>query len=201
MTEMKNYSARSLLLLVAALVVSSCGHSTAPPKASSSTEQPAITGAPAAFNADDVTFATNMIENYRQTTELTALVPDHSTDPELIKLASDVDAAQQPELEMMKVFLVQWDSNSDDNSGQGGNGNAVAGTIDDATMARLGSLRGQDFDTLWLQSMIGHQQGVVTMAEAETAHGTNVDAVATAKQLIGTYQGQLGRMQQLLGSG
>jgi uncharacterized protein (DUF305 family) len=73
--------------------------------------------------------------------------------------------------------------------------------IDDETMARLEALRGNEFDTQWLQSMIGHQQGVVTMAEAETAHGTNVDAVATAKQLIGTYQAQLGRMQLLLGSG
>jgi uncharacterized protein (DUF305 family) len=198
---MKSFSARLPLLLVTAVVVSSCAHSTPPPKVSSTTEQPAITGAPAGFNADDVTFATNMIASYRQTTELTALVPDHSTNSELIKLASDIDAAQQPELEMVKVFLVQWDSNSDDNSGQSGNGNAFAGTVDDATMARLGSLNGQDFDTQWLQSMIAHQQGVVTMAEAETAHGTNVDAVATAKQLIGTYQAQIGRMQQLLGSG
>jgi uncharacterized protein (DUF305 family) len=198
---MKSFSARLLLLLVTAVVVSSCGHSTPPPKISSTTEQPAITGAPAGFNADDVTFATNMIASYRQTTELTALVPDHSTTSELIKLASDIDAAQQPEFEMVKVFLVQWNSNSDDNSGQSGNGTAVTGTVDDATMARLGSLHGQDFDTQWLQSMIAHQQGVVTMAEAETAHGTNVDAVATAKQLIGTYQAQIGRMQQLLGSG
>jgi uncharacterized protein (DUF305 family) len=198
---MKSFSARLLLLLVTAVVVSSCGHSTPPPKISSTTEQPAITGAPAGFNADDVTFATNMIASYRQTTELTDLVPDHSTNSELIKLASDIDAAQQPEFEMVKVFLVQWNSNSDDNSGQSGNGTAVAGTVDDATMARLGSLHGQDFDTQWLQSMIAHQQGVVTMAEAEAAHGTNVDAVATAKQLIGTYQAQIGRMQQLLGSG
>ena len=160
-----------------------------------------ITGAPADFNADDVTFATNMIASYRQTTELTALVPDRSTNPALIKLASDIDAAQEPEFEMVKVFLVQWNSNSDNGSGQSGNGTAVAGTVDDATMARLGSLGGQDFDEQWLQSMISHQQGVVTMAEAETAHGANVDAVATAKQLIGTHQAQIGRMQQLLGSG
>ena len=197
---MKSFSARLLLLIVAALVVSSCGHST-PPKASSSTEQPVITGEAAAFNADDVTFATNMIASYRQTTELTTLVPDHSTNAELIQLASDVDAAQQPQLEMMKVFLVQWNSNSDNNTGQTPTGNTFAGAVDDATVARLSSLRGQEFDTAWLQSMIDHQQGVITLAETETAHGTNVDAVATAKQVIGTYQGQLSRMQQLLESG
>ncbi|MDT5077478.1 MAG: hypothetical protein QOJ80_2115 [Mycobacterium sp.] len=198
---MKSFSVRLLLLLVTAVVVSSCGHPTPTPKVSSTTEQPAITGAPAGFNADDVTFATNMIANYRQTTQLTALVPDRSTNPALIKLASDIDAAQQPEFEMVKVFLVQWNADSEDNSGQSGNGTPVPGMVDDETMARLEALRGNEFDTQWLQSMIGHQQGVVTMAEAETAHGTNVDAVATAKQLIGTYQAQLGRMQLLLGSG
>jgi uncharacterized protein (DUF305 family) len=198
---MKSFSARLLLLLVTAVVVSSCGHSTPTPQVSSTTDQPAITGAPAGFNADDVTFATNMIASYRQTTELTALVPDRSTNPALIQLASDIDAAQRPELEMVKVFLVQWNSNSEDTTRQSGVGTPVPGMVDDATMARLEALRGNEFDTQWLQSMIGHQQGVVTMAEAETAHGTNVDAVATAKQLIGTYQAQLGRMQQLLGSG
>jgi uncharacterized protein (DUF305 family) len=199
---MKSFSIRLLLLFVAAVLVAACGHSSSPTQASSPTEQPAITGAPAGFNADDVAFATNMIANYHQTTALTALVPDHSTNPELITLASDIDAAQQPDLEMMKVFLVQWNSDSDSGTGQSGSGNpAAAGTVDDATMARLGSLQSQEFDTAWLQSMIGLQQGAGTMAEAETAHGTNVDAMATAKQLVGKYQGQVGRMQQLLGGG
>ena len=53
--------------------------------------------------------------------------------------------------------------------------------VDDATMARLASLNGAEFDTLWLQSMIGHHQGAIEMAKAEIANGENVDAIGLAK--------------------
>jgi uncharacterized protein (DUF305 family) len=203
--QMKPYFAGLLVSLCVPLVVSACSSSreSPPPAPSSSAEQPAITGQPAGFNADDVAFVTDMITSYRQTTALTKLVPAHSTDPDLIALASDIDAAQGPDLEMVKVFSVQWNSNTDSgtDADHGGSAKPVVGMVDDATMATLGSLSGAEFDTTWLQSMIGHQQGAIAMAEAEVARGTNVDAVATAKRLVGTYQAQIARMQQILAAG
>jgi uncharacterized protein (DUF305 family) len=187
------------LLVVLALLAASCaGTKSAQPAPSSPTDGPVITGQPAGVNADDVAFATNMIASYDQTTELTELVPAHSTDPELIALASDIGAGQGPELQMMKAFLVQWHESPDAGSGQGGHGESVTGTVDHPTMTQLGSLSGTEFETLWLRAMVGHQQGAITMAQAEVANGTNVDAIAAAKQLVGTYQAQIGRMQKLL---
>jgi uncharacterized protein (DUF305 family) len=194
---MKSYGAGLLVLLVT-LLVSACGGAGSPPQAPQSTDQPAITGAPAGFNSNDVAFVIDTATSYGQTSELTALVPERSTNQNLIALAADIDAAQAPNLETMKVFLVQWDSNSDSGPGRGGQGGAVPGTVDDATMAQLGSLSGKEFDVPWLRVMIGHQQGAVVLAQAELAKGTNVDAVATAKRLVGTYQAQIARMQQLL---
>ena len=52
----------------------------------------------------------------------------------------------------------------------------MAGMVDEATMAKLETLKGAEFDTLWLQSMIGHHQGAIEMAKAELANGQNVDA-------------------------
>lgn len=150
------------------------------------------------MNAHDVAFATNMIASYGQSAELTALVPAHSADPALTALASDLAAAQAPQLQMMKAFLVQWNENPETSSGQGSQGESVTGMVDDATMAQLSSLRGTEFETLWLRSMVGHQQGTVKMAQAEITNGTNVDAIAAAKQLVSRYQGQIGRMQKLL---
>ncbi|MGH3675133.1 MAG: DUF305 domain-containing protein, partial [Mycobacterium sp.] len=66
---------------------------------------------PAGHNADDVAFATHMIPHHRQAVELSAMVPDRSTNPELIKLASNIAAAQGPEIETMKAFLAQWQQN------------------------------------------------------------------------------------------
>ncbi|MGH3638981.1 MAG: DUF305 domain-containing protein [Mycobacterium sp.] len=194
---MKSYGA-GLLVLIVTFLVGACGGAGSQPQAPRSTDQPAITGAPAGFNADDVAFANGMITSYGQTSELTALVPERSADSDLVALAAGIDVAQGPDLETMKVLLVQWNSNSDSGPSQGWQGNAVMGMVDDATKMHLNSSSGAEFDSLWLRSMIGHQQGAVEMAEAEIAHGTNVDAVATAKRFVGTYRAQIARMQQEL---
>ena len=65
------------------------------------------------------------------------MVPDRSTNPELIALAEQISAAQQPEINAMKVFLVQWNENPDDKtSGHGGRRRprAMQGMVDEATM-------------------------------------------------------------------
>ena len=64
----------------------------------------------------------------------------------------------------MKAQLVQWDVQPDPSSDHSGHGMAMQGMVDDATMAKLQSLKGAEFDTLWLQSMIGHHQGAIEMA-------------------------------------
>src|SRR4051794_38772115 len=114
---------------------------------------------PAAFNDADVSFATNMIPHHEQAVEMSTLVPDRSQNPAVVKLAADIAAAQGPEIQTMKVFLVQW-TGGEAPAGQGGGhdmaGMQMPGMVDEATMTKLGSLKGSEFDTLWLQSMIGH---------------------------------------------
>ncbi len=102
----------------------------------------------------------------------------------------------------MKVFLLQWDENpdTDTGSGHGGHG-AMQGMVDDATMARLASLNGTEFDTLWLESMIGHHQGAIEMAKAEIANGENVDAKSLANTMVTTQQAEIDQMKQMLGGG
>ena len=117
---MTSVTARLVAVLVAlgaALFLSSC---TSPTGSSSDgqndhqhSDEPVVTGQPAGYNADDVAFATNMIPHHQQAIDLAALVPDRSTKPELTKLASAIADAQGPEIETMKVFLVQWKENPD----------------------------------------------------------------------------------------
>jgi uncharacterized protein (DUF305 family) len=164
-------------------------------------DAPAITEAPEGYNADDVAFATNMIPHHRQAVELSGLVDSRSTDPGLVGLAQQIAAAQQPEIETMKVFLVQWNENPDSSSGHAGHGGAMQGMVDDATMARLNSLRGAEFDELWLESMIGHHQGAIEMAKAEVANGDNDDAKRLAQSIVDTQQAEIGQMNQMLGGG
>ena len=162
-------------------------------------DQPVITGQPAGYNADDAAFATNMIPHHQQAVELSAMVPDRSTNAELIALAQQISGAQQPEINVMKVFLVQWNENPDTSSGHEGHGSTMAGMVDAATMTKLESLNGAEFDKLWLESMISHHQGAIEMAKAEIANGDNVDAKALAKNIVTTQEAEIGQMKQMLG--
>jgi uncharacterized protein (DUF305 family) len=200
MTSLIGRFAAVVVAVAAALFLMSC--SSAPsdaPTDHQNTDEPVITGEPAGFNADDVAFATNMIPHHQQAVDLSALAPERSTDPELLELATRISAAQQPEIETLKVFLVQWKENTDTGSGHGGHGGTMQGMVDEATMTRLESLSGAEFDTLWLESMISHHQGAIEMAKAEIANGENVDAKRLAQTIIDTQQAEIGQMKQMLG--
>ena len=192
--------AAALAALSAALWLSSCaGDASDGATGHKQTGQPVITGQPAGYNADDVAFATNMIAHHQQAVQLSALVPGHTTTPELIALANQISAAQRPQIETMKVFLVQWNENPDTNSGHDGHGNNMVGLVDEPTMTKLGTLNGTEFDKLWLRSMIGHHQGAIEMAKAEIADGENVDAISLAKNIVSNLEAEMGQMNQMLG--
>ncbi|KUI44688.1 DUF305 domain-containing protein [Mycobacterium sp. GA-1199] len=202
MTSLIARLAASLIALATALMLASCtspasdGHTD-----HEHSDQPVISGQPAGYNADDVAFATNMIPHHEQAVELSALVPDRSTNPELQALAEQISKAQEPEIRTMQVLLVQWQENPDADTGQGGHeghGGAMQGMVDDATMAKLQTLSGPEFDTLWLQSMIAHHQGAIEMARAELANGENVDAKRLAQTIVHTQQAEIDQMNQML---
>jgi len=190
----------ALAALTAALFLSSCSTSASDSHADHpQTDQPVITGQPAGYNADDVAFAANMIPHHQQAVDLSAMVPDRCTNAGLVALADQISAAQQPEINVMKVFLVQWNENPDTNSGHAGHGSTTQGMVDAATMTKLESLSGEEFDELWLASMISHHQGAIEMAKAEIANGDNVDAKTLANNIVTTQEAEIGQMKQMLG--
>ena len=190
----------ALAALTTALFLSSCSTSASDSHADHpQTDQPVITGQPAGYNADDVAFATNMIPHHQQAVNLSAMVPNRSTNAGLVGLANQISAAQQPEINIMKVFLVQWNENPDTNSGHAGHGSTTQGMVDAATMTKLESLSSEEFDELWLASMISHHQGAIEMAKAEIANGDNVDAKALAKNIVTAQEAEIGQMKQMLG--
>ena len=141
-----------------------------------------------------------MIPHHQQAVELSAMVPDRSTNPELIALAEQISAAQQPEIDVHEGVpgAVEREPRTPD-SGHEGHGGTMQGMVDDATMTKLESLNGAEFDKLWLESMISHHQGAIEMAKAEIANGDNVDAKALANTIVTTQEAEIGQMKQMLG--
>jgi uncharacterized protein (DUF305 family) len=193
-----------LTALFVALLLTSCTASSDHTETHAA-DEPAGTAQPSGFNADDHAFATNMIPHHEQAIELAAMAPQHSTNAELLALAAKISAEQEPEIKALRVFLVQWDENPDDNAsdsqGHGDGHGAMAGMVDDATMAKLQTLQGAQFDTLWLQSMISHHEGAIEMAEVEVAKGQNEDTKRMAQAMIDSQQAEITQMKQMLEGG
>jgi uncharacterized protein (DUF305 family) len=188
----------AIAVLVTATVVSACGGTSSTDQHAGHTgTNPAQGAQPVKHNADDVDFARNMIPHHQQAVDMSAMVPSRSTNPKVIVMAKHISMDQQAEIQMLQGLLAQWgEPEMSDNAGHGGM--AIDGMVDEATMSRLGSLSGSEFDKLWLTSMIAHHRGAITMAQVEIAHGQNPDAVKKAKLIVDAQEIEIAQMNHLL---
>lgn len=179
-----------------ALFLSSCGARDEPAQVTSS-DAPRITGSPAGYNAHDVAFAKNMITHHQQGIQLAGMVSEHAGGSEVVAFAAKTAATLESQVAVLRALRVQWGENPDPKAGAGNLAGTLTGMVDDATIARLDSLHGSEFDELWLQSMTRFAQGVIEMANGEIAHGENVDTIGLAKQIVQSGHDQIGEINQL----
>ena len=151
-------------------------------------------------NAADVAFAQNMIPHHQQAVDMAAMVPAQSTNSDLIVLARHILEDQRAEINTMTGWLAQWGepvgANGDAHGGH--EHMAITGMVDDETMRRLPTLSGEEFDALWIKSMIGHHQGAIDMAETEIAQGQNPDAVKMAGFIVTAQQREISQLNHLV---
>jgi uncharacterized protein (DUF305 family) len=186
----------SMALVAVAASVGACSGETPVPAPVQTSAAPVITEAPAGSNAEDTTFGTDLMQLQQQAIQLARLAPTRSSNSDLVALANTVATGQQSESDTVKVLLVQWNDGASPSAAPGA---AAPGALDPATVGRLESLHGQEFDTLWLQSMLGLHRAVIDLAQTEIAGGHNVDAQTLAKSILATRQAQVQQMQQMVG--
>lgn len=185
-----------------ALFLSSCSSSPSGDHAHpmGTDDKPVISGEPAAYNSADVAFANSMTVREQQGINMSRLVADRSSNSELVTFAAKTAAALQVETQVLRALGAQWKEGQDNQPKDGGPSSTPGGMIDNATIANLDTLHGPEFDTLWLKSMIGLDQGAIEAANAEVANGKNVDVTSLAKQIVKARQAEIGQMQQFLAS-
>ena len=155
-------------------------------------------------NEADVTFAQGMLPHHRQAVQMAELAPDRTDTPEVLALAEEIAAAQEPEILTMTAFLEAWGAEVPaedmDASGQmeGMDHGGMAGMMSSEQMAGMAAAMGADFDRMFLQMMIEHHEGAVAMATTEVDEGENATALELAQAIIDTQESEIGRMQDLL---
>ncbi|MET8849894.1 DUF305 domain-containing protein [Amycolatopsis sp. NPDC004625] len=152
--------------------------------------------AAADHNADDVTFARQMVPHHSQALDMAKLVPSRSTDPKVLDLASRIEKAQEPEIRQLQGWLTTWDA-----AMPGMTREPMPGMMSGDETKQLERVKGTEFDQLWLGTMIKHHQGAIDMAGTELAKGGNADAKALARKIIDAQQAEITEMRGLLSQG
>ncbi|MGH8167258.1 MAG: DUF305 domain-containing protein, partial [Woeseiaceae bacterium] len=115
----------------------------------------------------DVGFLHDMIPHHHQAVQMAALVADRTNRPELIEVAGRIDASQEDEIAFMQKWLRGRGEPAPEPGAQEAHhsGHAIAGMATPEQLEELERADGAAFDRLFLELMIAHHEGAVTMVE------------------------------------
>ncbi len=153
----------------------------------------------AAFNGQDVTFSSDMIDHHRQAVVMARLAPERTTTTAVLTLATAIEAAQGPEITMMSGWLTSWGKPVPENMGTMDMGGSMPGMMSTAQLDRLAAAKGTPFDKQFLTLMIAHHEGAVTMARTQIAKGRSPAVIAMAEKVVTDQSAEITRMRALLG--
>ncbi len=131
------------------------------------TADEAIAIADTSYSPADARFMQDMIPHHHQALEMAALVNERTNRPELIDVAGRIDVSQTDEIEFMQQWLRDRGENVPEPTAHDAmhTTHKMAGMASPQQMADLAAAKGTDFDRLFLQLMITHHEGAVTMVE------------------------------------
>lgn len=145
-----------------------------------------------AYSANDIMFAQMMIPHHQQAIVMSDFALKTSTNPDVLALARQIKAAQAPEIEQMKGWL-----SAAGTSLMGAHGMAMDGMLTDSEIATLKSATGSTFDKLFLQGMIGHHEGALTMVSM-IVNSDNSEARTLAKNIKTSQSAEIELMRKYL---
>ncbi|WP_265521592.1 DUF305 domain-containing protein [Oerskovia flava] len=208
------------LVLATALTLSACtdDSGTDMPGHDMPTMSPSPSGSPRddrgdqegeAFNHADVMFAQMMIPHHEQAIDMSDLIlAKDGIDPQITDLATQIKAAQGPEIEQLTAWLDEWDAPGPDSMGPGDmdhgdmggdmGGGMMDGMMSEEDMQALESAEGADAGRLFLEQMIVHHEGAIVMAQTEIDAGVHEGVVELSRSIVDSQTAEIQTMQDLL---
>ena len=177
------------------LTTSACGSTSMVPESLSSAITSEIQGAVNSLIPDDAMFLAMMIPHHEQAVEMSKLAATNGASPDVQKLASTIAAAQAPEITQMQGLLEAAGALGEIGKHTG----HMDGLLSEEQMNELRNARGAEFDRLYLEGMIAHHEGAITMAQNVIDSGGNSAVVALAQTIIDAQTAEIGQMTQMLG--
>lgn len=199
---MKRNTKRAVLLALSiapVIVLTACGASGSGVSKSMAPSS-SVAASSGSHNQADVSFASDMIPHHGQAIEMAAMALQISKNPDVLKLATAIKAAQDPEIRTMSAWLKGWDQPVPSSSIGAMSGMDMKGMMSDADMSNLGKATGAEFDRMWLTMMTTHHKGAIDTANTELDNGKSPAATALAKAIVAGQSAEVTTMTELLSS-
>ena len=150
----------------------------------------------------DVKFMQGMIGHHQQAVEMVALIPTHTTRPEMQLLGKRIDLSQQDEMKMMRRWLeVRGKEIPSEHAMHMHGATLMPGMLTQEEMDRLTAAKGAEFDQLFLEGMMKHHGGAITMVNelfATPGAGQEVEIFSFASDVDADQRMEIDRMGAML---
>jgi len=154
------------------------------------------------FTAADVRFMQGMIGHHAQALEMVALLPERTSRDDMRLLAKRIEVSQADEIQMMQRWLqARGQPIPGPHAHHDPGAPLMPGMLTAAEMARLTAAKGAAFDRLFLELMVKHHDGALTMVKqlfATAGAGQESEIYAFASDVEADQRMEIDRMQGLL---
>ncbi len=183
--------------MAATVLVAGCGGSMYDDAGGNGT---AASAAGQGFNDADVMFAQMMIPHHEQAVEMSdiALDPTIGASDAVRQLATRIKGAQDPEIELMTGLLTGWGKSTEMDMSMD-HSSMMDGMLTADELGALPLLRGADFDRAWMEAMIRHHEGALTMAKDVLEDGSDPAVRKLSEEIVAGQQAEIDEMRGLLG--
>ena len=186
--------------LAVTLALSACGDDQSTDSGSMGMNHGSPSAAPsgsasATAPAGDLLFAQMMIPHHEQAVEMADLaLRNDSASQEVTDLATQIKAAQGPEIETMNRWLREWNAPA----GSSMNHGTGEGMMTDTDMMKLSDATGESFNRMWLTMMIEHHEGAVEMAQGVLQTTSNPEVMQMAEAIVEGQKKEIATMKGML---
>lgn len=149
----------------------------------------------------DVKFMQGMIGHHRQAVEMAALVPSRTSNRDFLLLAERIDVSQADEITMMEHWLRARGQEVPGEHAHHMAGGMMPGMLTPDEMARLAAATGAEFERLFLEGMIKHHEGALTMVKdlfSQPGAGQESEIFAFASDVDADQRMEIQRMSAML---
>jgi uncharacterized protein (DUF305 family) len=154
------------------------------------------------FRVADVRFMQGMIGHHAQAIEMTALLPERTRRDDMRLLARRIEVSQADEIQMMQRWLEgRGQEVPGPHAHHAPGAPLMPGMLTAEEMSRLAAASGAAFDRLFLELMIKHHEGALTMVEqlySSAGAGQESEIYAFASDVVADQKMEIDRMRGML---